>query len=412
MGFDSVCRAIASYGTSIFTEMTVLSDKHQAINLSQGFPDFDGPQEIRKVAAEHVLAGPNQYSPSTGQAPLRRAVSDKMLRFYGVEVDPSTQVTVTCGATEALSATLLGLLNPGDEVILLEPCYDLYPPIIARAGAKAVFVELRQPGFQLDFSQLKQAFGNKTRAILINNPQNPSGKVFTKEELSWIGKLCQQHDAIAIGDEVYEHIVFDPHAHISLLQVPGLHDRAVVISSTAKTFSMTGWKVGYAVASPRLSAAIRMCHQFLTFSTPGPLQLAMAQAIALDDSYYEDLLSAYSQKRLCLCEALERIGFDVLWPEGTYYASVDISKLDFEDDLAFCKHLTKEIGVAAIPSSYFYNKRRSGRDLVRFCFCKRDETLNLAIERLDQVFAVSIIGCPEWKSALGTHSGLRLSDST
>lgn len=378
----AVCQALRPFGTTIFTEMTALSNQVGAINLSQGFPDFEGPESVRRAAAEAVLRGPNQYAPSMGLPVLRQAIAAKMRRFYDVEVDPDSQVTVLAGASEGLSATLLGLLDPGDEVILLEPCYDLYAPMIARAGASAVYVGLQPPTFDLPRKELAAAFGPRTRAIVINNPLNPCGKVFTREELEFIGGLCERHDVTAIGDEVYEHLVYDGARHVSLLQIPTLVDRAVVISSTAKTFSMTGWKVGYAVAAPRLTQAVRMAHQFITFCTPGPFQEAMALGMALGDDFYGDLLASYTAKRDLLCRALDDLGFHVLWPQGAYYVSIDIQGEGFEDDLAFCRHLTTEVGVAAIPESFFWCDRRGGRNLVRFCFCKRDETLEAAIGRL------------------------------
>jgi len=378
----ALCRALRPFGTSIFTEMTVLSNRVGAVNLSQGFPDFEGPEEIHRAAADAIMRGPNQYCPSMGIAPLREAVAQKMKRFYGVEVDADREVTVTAGASEAIGAALLGLIDPGNEVILLEPCYDLYPPMSAMAGARSVYVPLERPGFGLSKAALAEAFTEKTKAIIINNPLNPTGKVFTRDELEYIGKLCEEYHTVAIGDEVYEHLVYDGRNHVSLLQIPSLRERSIVISSTAKTFSLTGWKVGYAVASPRLSEAVRMSHQFITFCTPSALQEAMASAIGMEDSYYDAFLTGYDSKRQRLCRALEGMGFETYWPEGTYYASIDISPLGFEDDLAFCRHLTTEVGVAAIPTSFFWKDRREGRDLVRFCFCKKDETLDRAIERL------------------------------
>jgi len=378
----AVCRALRPFGTSIFTEMSALAAAHGAVNLSQGFPDFDGPEEMRRAAAEAIVRGPNQYVPSMGVLELREAVAAKTRRFYGVEIDPVSEITITAGASEALSATLLGLLEPGDEVILLEPCYDLYPPIIARAGATAVFVRLEKPDFALPVEELERVFGPRTKAIVINNPQNPCGKVFTREELELVGRLCEEHEAFAIGDEVYEHLTYDGREHVTLLDVPALRDRAIAISSNAKTFSMTGWKVGWALASPRLSEAVRMSHQFLTFCTPGALQQAVAFAIAMDDRYYDRLLADYDGWREKLCSALEGLGLDVIRPSGTYYCTVDISGLGLGDDVEFCRMLTTEVGVAAIPFSPFYDGRRGGRDLVRFCFCKRDETLDEAIRRL------------------------------
>jgi len=378
----TVASCLAPFGTSIFSEMSALAAEHGAINLSQGFPDFDGPAEIRERAAEAIRRGPNQYVPSHGVARLREAIAANTERFRGRPVDPGAEVTVMAGATESLSATLLGLLEPGDEVILLEPCYDLYPPMVARAGATAVYVPLERPGFRLPLDRLAAAFTERTRAILINNPLNPLGVVFTVEELTAIGELCARHDAIAIGDEVYEHIVYGPRRHTSLLEIEALNGRCVVISSTAKTFSMTGWKVGWALAAPPLTAAIRMAHQFLTFCTPGPLQEAMAFALELDDGYYEGLLADYAAKREKLGRALEELGMEVLWPQGTYYLSIDVTPFGRGDDLEFCRALTAEAKVAAIPASFFWGGRRDGRDLARFCFCKTDETLDEGIARL------------------------------
>jgi aspartate/methionine/tyrosine aminotransferase len=280
-----------------------------------------------------------------------------MKRFYDVDVDPQDEVTVTAGATEGMCATLLGLVEPGDEVILLEPAYDTYAPVAALARAK-------------------------TKAIVINTPQNPCCKVFSREDLSFIGALCERHDAYAISDEVYEHIVYDGRKHVTLLSIPELRNRALVISSTAKTFSMTGWKVGYVIGAPELSRAVRMSHQFITFCGQSALQEAMAFAVDFPDSYYEALRADYTRKRDWLCEALTNLGFRVFTPEGTYYVLAAIRPLRFDDDLAFCRMLPQEAGVAAIPGSYFWKDRRQGRELVRFCFCKRDETLQEAITRL------------------------------
>ena len=381
---SQVCRSLRPFGTTIFAEMTALSIKAGAVNLSQGFPNFEGPEIVRRRAARAIMEGPNQYVQSAGVPVLRRAVAEKMKRFYGIDVDPETEVTVTAGASEGLAASLLGLVEPGDEVILFEPCYDLYAPMVARAGGKAVYVALEGAENALPLLKIKAAFAPKTRAIVINNPLNPSGKVFTADELGFIGNLCAQFDAIAIGDEVYEHLIYGGRRHITLLAIPSLKERSIVISSTAKTFSMTGWKVGYAIAAAPLSKAVRACHQFLTFCTPGPLQDAMAVGIGMEDRYYADLLKDYERKRERLCGALELIGFNVAWPEGTYYTSVDIRSFGFDDDLAFCQFLTTKVGVAAIPSSFFWPARRGGRTLARFCFCKTDEILSEAIERLQR----------------------------
>lgn len=379
---DITVAALRPFGTSIFTEMTELANVFGAVNLSQGFPDFDGPVEIRQKAAEAILRGPNQYAPSIGIPALRRAVADKMKRFYDVSVDPDQEVTVTSGATEGLCATLLGLLEPGDEVILLEPAYDTYAPVASLAGARIRFVPLRLPDFALPRGILEEAFCARSKLIVINNPHNPCGKVFTEDELSFVGELCARYGTWAVGDEVYEHLVYDHRKHLPLLCVPGLRERAVVISSTAKAFSMTGWKVGYVVASPALTRAVRMSHQFITFCGQGPLQEAMAHAMALPDRYYRELLEDYTRKRDRLCRELDAMGFGVLVPEGTYYVLVDIRPLGFDDDLAFCRMLPREAGVAAIPCSALWQERRQGRHLVRFCFCKREGTLRKAVERL------------------------------
>jgi len=382
MGKEVAVEGLRPFGTSIFTEMSVLANTHGAVNLSQGFPDFDGPREIRAMAADAILRGPNQYVLSHGIPELRRAVTRKMKRFYGIEVDANDEVTVTSGATEGLCATFFGILEPGDEVILLEPFFDVYPPVASMAHARIRYVSLEGPDFTLPKEKLAKTFGPRTKAIVINNPQNPCCKVFTREELTFIGELCVKHDAYAIGDEVYEHLVYDGREHVTLLDVPGLRDRAFVISSTAKTFSMTGWKVGYVIAAPELSRAVRMSHQFITFCGQSALQEAMALAIDFPDSYYTGLLADYVKRRDRLSEALNDMGFDVYPPEGSYYLLINITSLGFDDDVAFCRMLPEEAGVAAIPCSCFWDHRRRGRELVRFCFCKKDETLDEAIKRL------------------------------
>jgi N-succinyldiaminopimelate aminotransferase len=379
---EVVVKALRPFGTSIFTEMTSLANALGAVNLSQGFPDFDGPEEVKARAAEAIMAGPNQYAPSIGIPELRHAVARKMKRFHRLEVDPDEEITVTSGATEGLCATLLGLLEPGDEVILIEPCFDTYAPISALPGAGVRYVSLRLPDFSLDREELARAFNPKTRAIVINTPQNPCGKVFTMEELTFIASLCEKYDAYAIGDEVYEHLVYDGREHVTLLGVPGLRNRSFVISSTAKTLSMTGWKQGWVVAAPELSRAVRMSHQNIVFCGQSALQKAVAFGIDSPDEYYAQLLADYTRKRDWLCDALKELGFMVYVPEGTYYVVVDITPLGFDDDLAFCRMLPGKAGVAAIPCSVFWNDRGRGRNLVRFCFCKRDETLEQAIQRL------------------------------
>lgn len=379
---EVVVKALRPYGTSIFTEMSALAKAHHAVDLSQGFPDFDGPEEIRKIAADAIIKGPNQYVPTQGTPELRLAVSGKMKRFYGVDVNADDEITVTSGATEGLCATMLGILEPGDEVILLTPSYDAYPPLASLAGACIRYISLEGSAFNLPRNKLAKAFSPKTRAIVINNPQNPCGKVFTREELDFIGSLCKKYNAFAIGDEVYEHLVFDGRNHVTLLSVPELRERAFVISSTAKTFSMTGWKTGYVIAAPELTRAVRMSHQFITFCGNPAMQKAMTFGINLPDSYYKTLLADYTHRRDWLCDALQSTGFRTVPPEGTYYVIVDISSLGFDDDIDFCRNLTTRAGVAAIPCSCFWENRRHGKNLVRFCFCKKDETLREGIHRI------------------------------
>lgn len=379
---EAVTSALKPFGTTIFTEMTALADSCGAINLSQGFPDTDGPEQIRARAAEAIMRGPNQYAPSIGIPELRRAVSKNMRRFYGVDVDPDLEVTVTSGGTEGLCATLLGILEPGDEVILLEPCFDTYAPVAALAGAEIRYVSLRGHDFRLDYGELENAFSDATKAVIVNNPQNPCGKVFNRDELSLIGRLCRKYDAFAIGDEVYEHLVYDERRHETLLSIPELRDRAFVISSTGKTFSMTGWKIGYVVACPCLSRAVRMSHQFIVFCGQPALQEAMAFALDFPDLYFAGLRQGYEKRRNRFYEALNGLGFKTYLSEGTYYILVDIRSVGFEDDLEFCRMLPAEAGVAAIPCSFFWKDRRMGRELVRFCFCKKEKTLDEAIDRL------------------------------
>ena len=377
-----VVPALRPFGTSIFTEMSVLANKHGAVNLSQGFPDFDGPRVIREKAAEALLRGPNQYVLSYGISAFREAVARKMKRFYDVDLNPDTEITVTSGATEGLCATLMGIVEAGDEVILLEPSYDSYAPVATMAKAKIRYVSLEGPDFSLPREKLAAAFNPRTKAILVNNPQNPCCKTYSREELSFIGALCEKFGAYAIGDEVYEHLVYDGGRHITMLNIPELKNRCFVISSTAKTFSMTGWKIGYVMAAPSLTNAVRMSHQFITFCGQGPLQEAMAFATDFPDTYYHELLMDYTKKRNRLSDALANLGLNVFPTAGTYYLLADIRSLGYDDDVSFCRTLTEKAGVAAIPCSCFWNGRSRGKELARFCFCKKDETLDEAIKRL------------------------------
>ena len=375
-------KALRPFGTSIFTEMTSLANAYHAINLSQGFPDFDGPEAVKAKAAEAIMAGPNQYAPSIGIPELRHAVARKMMRFHGLAVDADEEITITSGATEGLCATLLGLLDPGDEVILMEPCFDTYAPISALAGATIRYVSLIPPDFSLPREELLRAFSPRTKAIILNTPHNPTGRVFSMEELSFVASLCERYDAYAISDEVYEHLVYAGRKHVTLLSVPGLRERSFVISSTGKTLSMTGWKQGWVIAAPELSRAVRTSHQHIIFCGQSALQKAVAFGIDSSDHYYTQLLEDYTRRGQWLCNALQELGFRVYLPEGAYYILVDITPLGFDDDLAFCRMLPEKAGVAAIPCSAFWNNGKRIRTLVRFCFCKKDETLQEGIRRL------------------------------
>lgn len=384
-GRPAVRRALVPFGTSIFGEMTGLALKHGAINLSQGYPDFDGPEFVRRAGAEAVLNGPNQYARPMGLLNFVRAIADKVRLHYGADLDPERQVTVFSGATEAIFASFMGLLEPGDEVILFEPFYDSYPACAAMAGATCRYCTLRWPDFRFDRDGLAALFNEKTRLIVVNTPHNPTGKVFTPDELRFIGELCQKHDAYAVTDEVYEHLTYGV-PHVPMATLPGLADRTLTISSTGKTFSLTGWKIGYAWGPAELVSAAQSAHQFITYATATPLQHAMAQALRAPESFYAQLKGEYIQRRDFLVDSLQDAGFDVSIPAGTYFVLADISRFGFPDDISFARHLTTEIGVACIPPSVFYSREpEEGRHLARFAFCKKMETLQEAAEKLKRL---------------------------
>ncbi len=372
---------LQGFGTNVFTEMTLLAQRHDAVNLGQGFPDFDGPDAIKEAAVQAIHNGHNQYCRAFGLPELNRAIADHQRRFYGLDYDPDREITVTNGATEAIFATLQALCEVGDEVVFFEPFYDSYRASVAMAGAVERLVTLRDPGFEIDFEALEQAIGPKTRALLVNTPHNPTGKVFCRDELERIAELCRRHDLVAISDEVYEHLVFDGE-HIPLATLPGMRERTVTISSTGKTFSMTGWKIGYTCASPELSTAVRTAHQFITFCNSAPLQPAMAEALGSGDEYFEGFLDDYRLRRDRLCEGLAEVGFRVLVPDGTYFVLADIRPLGWDDDVEFCRMLPEAVGVAAIPPTAFYVDKDAGRHLVRFAFCKSLELLDKGVRRL------------------------------
>jgi N-succinyldiaminopimelate aminotransferase len=369
-------------GTTVFSEVNQLATAFGAINLGQGAPSFDGPEWVKEAAIAAIRAGHNQYCRSAGLPALARAIAAHQRRFYDLDYDPEAEVTVYAGATEAIFATLQALVEPGDEVIAFEPFYDSYLASARMAGAELKTVTLAAPGFGFDSEELARAVTPRTRLILVNSPHNPTGRVFRREELAAIAELCRRHDLVAVSDEVYEHLVFEGE-HLPLAALPGMRERTITISSTGKTFSLTGWKIGYTCAPAEISLALRGAHQFITFCQATPFQHAMAVALAAEDAYYADYLAHYRQRRDRFCQGLAAAGFGVRPPEGTYFVLADIRPLGFADDLAFCRMLPEKVGVAAIPPSSFYLNRERGRHLVRFAFCKDLALLDEAIRRLE-----------------------------
>ncbi|PYC68709.1 putative succinyldiaminopimelate transaminase DapC [Streptomyces tateyamensis] len=375
-------RRLAGMGTTIFAEMSALATATGSINLGQGFPDTDGPREIAEAAARAVLEGRgNQYPPGPGIPELRTAVAEHQQRFYGLSYHPDTEVLVTAGATEAIAAALLALLEPGDEVIAFEPFYDSYAACIAMAGATRVPLTLRQPAFRPDLDELRSLITPRTRLLLINTPHNPTGTVLHPDELAAIAALAVEHDLLVITDEVYEHLVFTG-GHHPIAALPGMRERTVAISSAGKTFSFTGWKVGWVTAAPELVAAVRTAKQYLTYVSAGPFQYAVAEALRLPASYFEQFRADLRRKRDLLATGLADAGFGVHEPEGTYFITTDITPLGEKDGIEFCRALPERCGVVAIPNQVFYDNTEAGRSLVRFTFCKKDEVLLTAVERL------------------------------
>lgn len=375
----------AGLPTTIFTVMSDLANEYNAINLGQGFPDSEGPEILREAAARAILDGPNQYPQSRGTAELRQAVAVHDRRFYGLDLDWREEVVITSGATEALAACLFSVIREGDEVIVLEPAYDSYVPIIRAAGGRPRFVRLQTPDWDLDAGQLEAAIGEKTGAIVLNSPMNPSGKVFTEAELSVIADLACRYDLHVICDEVYEHLVFDDFRHVPLMTLPGMRDRCIRIGSAGKTFSLTGWKVGYICTGRELADTVARAHQFLTFSTVPPLQHAVALGLTGGDEYFETLAADMQSSRDRLSRGLEKLGFSLLPCQGTYFLVVDYSSLDaVSGDEDFCRTLTTEAGVAAIPLSAFYPSGSASipGNFIRFCFCKKQAVIDEALDRL------------------------------
>ncbi len=385
-------RRLAEFGTTIFAEMSALATATGAINLGQGFPDTDGPEEIREAAVRALRDGRgNQYPPGPGVPELRAAIVDHQRRRYGLAFDPDTEVLVTAGATEAIAATLLALLEPGDEVIALEPYYDSYAACIAMAGAARVPVTLRpdpeRARFRLDLDELRDAVTDRTRLLLINTPHNPTGTVLTREELTAIAELAVERDLLVVTDEVYEHLVFDDAEHVPLATLPGMRERTVTIGSAGKTFSFTGWKVGWITGTAGLVSAVRSAKQFLTYVASGPFQYAVAEALRLPDAYFTAFRDDLRAKRDLLSAGLTDAGFTVFRPTGTYFVTADIRPLGESDGLAFCRALPERAGVVAIPNAVFYDHKEAGAPYVRFAFCKRAEVLADAAERLRKAFA-------------------------
>ncbi len=372
---------LQGFGTTIFAEMSALAERTGSINLGQGFPDRDGPPEVAEAAIAAIRDGRNQYPPGPGTPELRRAIAAHQKRFYGLEVDPDTEVLVTAGATEAITAAILALCEAGDEVVVFEPLYDSYGAAIAMAGARRKVVPLEPPGWTFDPGQLAAAIGPRTRLVLLNTPHNPTGKVFGLDELEEVARVCREHDLLAVTDEVYEHLIFEGR-HVPLCSLPGMAERTITISSAGKTFAYTGWKIGWACGPGRLVAAVRTVKQFLTYVNGAPFQPAVATGLALSDEYFEGAAAKLGAGRDRLCAGLEGVGFDVYTPHATYFVVADVSRLGWTDGAAFCREAPDRCGVVAVPAAAFYDDPSAARPLVRFAFCKQPEVLDEAVRRL------------------------------
>ncbi len=380
--------SMREFGETIFSEMSALAAKTGAINLGQGFPDTDGPREIAELAITAIRDGHNQYPPGLGIKKLRDAISHHQMRFYGLEFDSETEVLVTAGATEAIAASLLAICEQGDEIITFEPYYDSYAASIALAGGVRRVITLNTPDYSFSIDDLEKLITAKTKAILLNSPHNPTGKVFTHNELSQIANLCIEHDLVAICDEVYEHLVFEGQ-HIPLIQYPGMRDRTIQISSAGKTFSFTGWKIGWVCAQPALLDTVRTAKQFLTYVNGAPFQHAIAEALNLPDLYFDNFLEDMRVKRDCFSQGLEKAGLTTFTPQGTFFVTADIQSLGYEDGKQFCLDLPVQCGVVAVPNVVFYDNKDLGSTLIRFAFCKRLDVLEEAVERLQTLESLS-----------------------
>jgi aspartate/methionine/tyrosine aminotransferase len=370
---------------SVIREMTRLAMQYHAVNLAQGFPDFAAPAEIKEAARAAIAADDNQYAITWGAKPLRDAIVEKFARTHGVTVDPEREITVCCGSTEAMMSAMMAVINPGDEVVIFEPFYENYGPDVILSGATPRFVRLQPPDWRFDPGELARAFGPRTKAIIVNTPNNPTGKVFTRQELESIRDLCVRWNAFAITDEIYEHIIYDGARHIPMASMEGMRERSITISGLSKTYSVTGWRVGWVIAPPRPTESIRKVHDFLTVGAAAPLQAAGAIALKFPETYYQRLAENYRVKRDRMLGILEQAGFQAFKPAGAYYIMTDISRFGFPDDVSFARDLVKTVGVAVVPGSSFYNDAADGARQVRFTFCKKEETLAAAAERLSKL---------------------------
>jgi aspartate/methionine/tyrosine aminotransferase len=378
-------RRSSQFTESVIREMTRLAIEHNAVNLAQGFPDFGAPEEIKRAAQDAIAADFNQYAITWGAKPFRDAIAAKYRKWYGMDYDPEREITVCCGATEGMIAALLAVTNPGDEVIIFEPYYENYGPDALLCDAERKLVKLSPPDWTFDPDELRRAFSSKTKAIILNSPNNPTGKVFTRAELEVIANLCQEFDTLAITDEIYEHIIYDGASHVPIATLPGMRDRTVLVNSMSKTYSVTGWRVGFVLAAPDLTDSIRKVHDFLTVGAAAPLQQAGVVALNLPDTYYEKIGIEYQKRRDLLLNRLDGSGFRCFRPHGAYYIMTDISGFGFSDDVSFVRHLIENIGVAAVPGSSFFSDSNAGATLIRFCFCKKYETLEKAGDRLRRI---------------------------
>ena len=378
---------VSSFADSVFGEMTRLARVHNAVNLSQGFPDFEAPQAVKDAACAAIQAEQNQYAPPYGTKAFRDAIAADYSRRYGLPIDADEQVTVCCGSTEAMMATMLGCIDPGDEVIVFEPFYENYGPDAILAGATPKYIRLREPDWSFDRDELARAFTSRTRAIVINSPNNPTGKVYTREELEFIADLCKRWDALAISDEIYERIVYTGQSHIPIASIPGMAEQTVITNGLSKTYSVTGWRVGWAISPPSLTGGIRKMHDFLTVAAPTPFHGAGVAALSLPEAFYSELAADYQKKRDLTLDILRRHGFTAYRPGGAYYVMADVSAFGFASDWDFARYCVQEIGVATIPGSSFYIDPAMAPKTVRFCFSKRDETLLDADRRLGRLRA-------------------------